>query len=209
MPHQRPGGDSSSRPYTIGLTGSIASGKSTVRRMLEELGAQGIDADALVHALMAPGQPAHEAILRAFGSEVLDSEGRVDRRLLGRWVFSRPEELARLEAILHPAVRRRVSGLLREATAPVVVVEAVKLVESGMHRGLDALWVVVAGQEEQARRLAERGLKAEEIRVRLAAQPPAEQKLRQADVIIDSSGSLEETRRQVEAAWQRVPVGES
>ena len=193
----------------IGLTGNIASGKSTVMALLRELGAVTVDADKLVHQLMEPDTPVTQAIAEVFGPEVLDERGAVNRKALAAIVFRDPAALRRLEAIVHPAVRRAIREEIARWRAapnppPALVVEAVKLVEGGQHEMYDSLWVVVADPEVQRQRLVERrGLSPEEAEARLAAQPPLEPKLKLADVIIVNNGSLEELRRQVVDAWQK------
>lgn len=191
--------------YIIGLTGNIGTGKSTVLRMLEQLGAQVIDADRLAHETMTPGTPVWQAVVDQFGQEVLSPEGEIDREKLGGIVFDDPEALRRLEAIVHPAVGARVAELLARTTAEVVVIEAIKLVEADMHRAANALWVVTCEPEQQVARLvAQRGMSEAEVRRRMAAQSPVEPKLALADVVIDNSGSIEETWEQVKAAWARI-----
>ena len=195
------------RKYLIGLTGNIATGKSAVLRMLGRLGAKAIDADALVHQLMATGTPVWQAILDEFGEGILGPEGEIDREKLGAIVFADAEALKRLEAIFHPAVTACVDELIRQATEPVVVVEAIKLIEAGWHRTCDALWVVTCSKEQQLERLMRtRKLSREEALLRIEAQPPQEDKIALADVVIDNSGSLKEMREQVEREWERLGV---
>jgi dephospho-CoA kinase len=195
------------KKYLIGLTGNIATGKSAVLRMLRRLGARVIDADALVHQLMAKGTPVWQAILDEFGEGILGPEGEIDRGKLGAVVFTDAEALKRLEAIVHPAVAARVDELIRQATEPVVVVEAIKLIEAGWHRTCDALWVVTCPREQQLERLMRtRKLSREEALLRIEAQPPQEDKAALADVVIDNSGSLKEMREQVEREWGRLGV---
>ncbi len=190
-------------PYVIGLTGNIATGKSTVARMLRELGATIIDADRVAHEVMRAGTPVHRAVVEAFGSQILCTDGEIDRARLGEIVFSDPQALARLEAIVHPAVLEEVARRIAAAPTPVVVVEAIKLIESGMAEAFDALWVTTCPAEERVRRLmADRGLSRQEAEQRVRAQPPQEAKIARADVVISTDGSLEETRAQVEAAWR-------
>lgn len=193
-------------PLVIGLTGNIGVGKSTVARMLAELGAFVIDADRVAHEVMAPGQPAYAQIVAHFGPEIAPDGGPVDRMRLGQIVFSDPEALARLESIVHPAVFVRVQELLAAADAPVVVIEAIKLLEAGLSLQLcHQVWVVTAPREQQIQRLmASRGLTYEQAVLRVDAQPPQEEKIAQADVVINNSGDVEETRRQVVAAWTRL-----
>jgi len=196
--------------YIIGLTGNIATGKSQVLDILAELGAYVVDADARVHRLFRPGTAVYRQVVAAFGPEALDATGEIDRRRLGERVFADPQELQRLERIVHPAVIEAVQEELKRVAEAgqhqVAVVEAIKLIESGMADGLcDELWVVHATPEQQVDRLVRaRGMAPEEARQRVAAQPPQAAKEARADWIIDNSGSLEETRRQLEAAWERL-----
>ena len=190
-------------PFVIGLTGNIATGKSTVARMLRDLGATVIDADRVAHEVMRAGTPVHRAVVETFGPQVLRPDGEIDRARLGAIVFSDPQALARLEAIVHPAVLEEVARRIAAAPTPVVVVEAIKLIESGMADAVDALWVTTCPFEEQVRRLmADRGLSRPDAEQRVNTQPPQEAKIARADVVIRTDGSLEETRAQVEAAWQ-------
>lgn len=193
-------------PYVIGLTGNIGTGKSTVLAYLAALGARVIDADKIAHEVMLPGGPAYEAILAAFGPGILAADGHIDRAKLGAIVFADPQALARLESIVHPAVFARTQELVAAAKEPVVVIEAIKLLESGMARRMcDAVWVVTARPEVAlARLVAQRGISEAEARRRLDHQMPEAEKVAHADVVIDNSGSLEETRQQVNAAWQQV-----
>lgn len=192
--------------YLIGVTGNIASGKSTVADMLGDLGAVVVDADALVHRLLEPGTEAYDAVVARFGRAILLPEGGIDRPALGRVVFADPAALADLEGILHPAVRRAFDALLRELPQDAVVAyHAVKLVEGGQYQRMNSLWLVVCDPAEQERRLVqERHMRPEDARQRLAAQPPLEPKRQLADVVIDNSGPLARTREQVQAAWLRL-----
>jgi dephospho-CoA kinase len=197
--------------YVIGLTGNIATGKSTVARLLRDCGAETIDADHLVHELMAPGTPVWEGIRATFGPQVVRADETIDRRRLGAIVFRDPQALARLEAIVHPAVRvallEPLAELERRPQPPlVVVIEAIKLVEGGLLGLCDALWVVTAPREVQIERLMRtRRLTAEEAAARIDAQPPIEPKLAMADVVIVNDGSLEHLERQVWQAWDEIP----
>jgi dephospho-CoA kinase len=193
-------------PRVIGLTGNIACGKTTVGKLLLELGAERyIDADALVHSLYEPGQPIAAQIAHTFGSEVLTPEGRVDRQKLGSIVFHDPEALRRLEAIVHPAVGvALLTELSRVSPSGIAVVDAVKLLEGGTAALCQSKWLVVCSPEEELRRLIERSqLSEEEALARLRAQPSVEQRLPLVDEVIDNSGPLEETRRQVASAFAR------
>ncbi len=191
--------------YVIGLTGNIGSGKSTVLAMLDQLGARIVDADDLVHQVMDRGSPVWQAIVDTFGEAVLDEEGRIDRKKLGSVVFDDPQALKRLEAIVHPAVDQSFLELVRNAEEPIMAVEAVKLIESGVHHVLSSLWLVTCPQEERLRRLVEgRGADPEDVQERLKAQMPEEEQARWADLVIDNGGTLEQTWEQVETEWERI-----
>ena len=194
-------------PLRIGLTGNIACGKSTVGKLLMARGADYIDADRLVHVLLEPGTPENDRIVERFGPEVRAADGRIDRPKLGGIVFADPAALRELEAILHPGVRAEIRRRLAASTAPMIVVDAIKLFEGGLAREMDVNWVVVCPRSEQIRRLiAERGMTAEEAETRIAAQGSQEAKVRQADVVVDNGGTLEETERQVDAALVKNPA---
>jgi dephospho-CoA kinase len=191
--------------YVIGLTGNIATGKSVVARMLESLGAMAIDADALAHEVMEKGPPIWQAVVNEFGEGILCRDGSIDRKKLGDIVFADEAALRRLEAIVHPAVIARTEELIESSPEPVVVVEAIKLIEAGMDRACDALWVVTCSKKQQLARLMEqRGLTEGEARQRIEAQPPQEAKLALADVVVDNSGSLDETWQQVKREMNKV-----
>ena len=196
--------------FVIGLTGNIGTGKSVVRRMLEHLGAYGIDADALVHRAMAKGAPAYEPILEAFGRYILDKDAEIDRGKLGRLVFSDAEALAQLEGILHPLVEQAVDLIVRRSSQKVIVIEAIKLLESRLADYCDNIWVVYSPPEIQLHRLTNlRGMHEKDARQRIASQIPQENRLARATVVIKNVSTFEDTWRQVTTAWQRhVPVGE-
>ncbi len=191
------------RPLVIGLTGSIGSGKSNVLHELVALGAEGIDADRVAHQVIALGGPAYAAVVAEFGPEIMGPDGRIDRGVLGRRVFADPAALARLEAIVHPAVGQAIAARVAASSAPVVVIEAIKLLEAGLSRQLcDQVWVTVCSETEQIARLAAgRGMTEVEARHRLANQMPAAQMIAQADRVIDTGGTLAETAIQVCEAW--------
>ena len=185
----------------VGLTGGIACGKSTVAALMKELGCRVLEADKLAHALMEPGQPAYQEILQEFGKQILGADGRIDRKVLGEIVFREPDRLKRLNQIVHPRViqeqDRQLAAWEREGVR-VAVVEAALLIEAGYDRKVDRLVVAWCRPEQQRERLLSRGLTPEQIEQRIAAQMPLEEKRRPADDLIDCSGTLEETRRQVE-----------
>ena len=196
-----------SAQYIIGLTGNIATGKSTVAKMLEELGATVIDADALVHELQRQGMPVYDDIVAAFGPGILDRAGAIDRKALGAIVFGDPAQLRKLESIVHPAVLIESARRITAAATPVVVYEAIKLIEAGRAEMCDALWVVTARSDVQLQRLMrDRHMSEAEARQRIEAQPPQSEKIRRATVIIDNSGSLEETQQQVAAAFRAIEL---
>jgi len=187
----------------LGLTGGIASGKSAVAAMLREMGFAVLDADSLAHRLIEPSQPAYAEVLQEFGQAVLAPDGRVGRAKLSAIVFADRARLDRLNAIVHPrvaeAVFRQFEEWQRGGMRDAAFVEAALLIESGIHKKLDGLVVAWCKPEQQLERLVARGLSEAEARRRIAAQLPVEEKLRLATEKIDCSGSLEETRRQVEA----------
>ncbi|MCS6825304.1 MAG: dephospho-CoA kinase [Caldilinea sp.] len=200
------------RPKTIGLTGNIGTGKSTVLRYLAERGAAVIDADALAHQAIVPGGPAYQAVVDLFGTQILAADGSIDRKALGAIVFADAAKLAQLEAVVHPAVFELAQRILNETDAPVVVIEAIKLLESGRLLKLcDEIWVVTADEASQLRRLMHgRGMDEAEARRRMAAQSPQEEKIKRATRVIDNSGSLEQLYEQLDRIWCEVmnPTGD-
>lgn len=196
------------RMKRIGLTGGIASGKSAVAAMLRELGFDVIDADALGHTLIEPGLPAYGEILREFGPGVLGEDGRIDRGKLGAMVFRDTEKLARLNAMVHPRVETEIHRLFseweKEGVRDAAFVEAALLVEAEYQKRLDGLVVAWCRPEQQVERLLARGLNEVEARRRIAAQMPAEEKLKYATEKMDCSGTVEATRKQVEELAARL-----
>ena len=207
--------------YVIGLTGNIATGKSTVAWILQDLGAHLIDADALVHRLMEPGTEVSRQVVEAFGEEMAGRGGAIDRSRLGELVFTDPDSLRELEGIVHPAVARDVESLLQrieedsgngdsavpeeEPAEPVVVLEAIKLFESGLAEECDVVWVVASARELQQERLVRhRRLSPRQAAARIDAQPPQYEKMKLADVLIYNEGSLDELRDRVEEEWRQV-----
>ena len=200
----------------VGLTGGIATGKTTVAAILRELGCQMLDADKIAHHLIEPGAAAYEDVVREFGRDILTADGRVDRKKLGAIVFAEPTRLERLNAIVHPHVLetqdRELDTIERANSHTIAVVEAALLIEAGYAPKLDCLVVTWCTPEQQLARLtrqdadgvAGRGLTLEQARQRIAAQMPNEEKRRMADEVIDCSGSLEHTREQVVALVARL-----
>lgn len=192
----------------IGLTGGIASGKSTAARVLAELGARVVDADAIAREVVAPGQPALADLVRAFGREMLLPDGTLDRKRLGAVIFADADKRRALNAITHPRIAAEMQarlGRLRDEGAGVAVYEAALLVENGVHHGLDGLVVVACDEATQLRRLIERdGFSEAEARARIAAQAPVDDKIRAATWVVDTSGPLGETKKQLARVWEEI-----
>jgi dephospho-CoA kinase len=188
----------------VGLTGGIGSGKSTVARLLEKLGAVVFDADLLAREAVEPGTPGHAAVIERFGADVLAPGGELDREALASVVFADPSARRDLEEIVHPEVRRLFaegSEAYRD-TDRVVVFSAPLLVETGMHTAFEVLVVVSATVATQIERLMrQRGMSEPSIRARIDAQAPLEDKAAAADFLVDNEGSLDELESQVEQLW--------
>ena len=193
-------------PRVLGLTGNIACGKTSVGHLLLELGAERyIDADAVVHHLYEKGQPIAVQVAETFGPTILAPDGSVDRKALGSIVFRDPEAMRHLERIVHPAVGvALMQELATVSSAGIAIIDAVKLLEGASGALCQSKWLVVCPVEQQLERLMARNrLSEEEARMRIAAQPTLENKFVLVDEIIDNGGSLEETRNQVVAAFER------
>ena len=181
--------------YVIGLTGGIACGKSNAAKVLRELGAEVIDADAISHSFTVPGGAAADAVFARFGT--------LDRKALGAIVFSDEEERKALNAIVHPLVQKAVDEAVAACRQPLCVVDVPLLYEAGMESIADEVWVVHVPRREQLRRVIKRDtLSTKDALRRIQSQMPTEEKLRRGDAAIDTSGSREETRRQIEVLWQ-------
>lgn len=198
------------RPFLlIGLTGGIATGKSTVSAMFGFLGCRVIDADQLAREVVRPGQPAHAAIVREFGPDVLQEDGALDRKRLGAIVFADAERRKRLETITHPAIRARQGRILavydEEGFDGIVVWDVPLLLETGGAALVDRVVVVYADAETQRRRLMARdGIDEAAARARIASQMSIEEKRRLAHYVIDNSGGRADTERQVRAVHARL-----
>lgn len=192
--------------FVIGLTGGIATGKSNVSSFLEQKGAAVIDADILAREVVEPGSCGAKMLREAFGDMFFDENDCLLRKALGAYIFDRPEERQRLNGIMHPLVQQRARELLEmyEKNGKLVAVACVPLLfETGMESMCDTVWLMDISEEEQLRRLQERdGLSYEAAQSRVASQMPREEKRRRADYIIDSSGTIEETRALAEKLWQ-------
>jgi dephospho-CoA kinase len=193
----------------IGLTGGIASGKSTAARMLAQLGAKVLDADRLGHRTYEPGGPAYARVIEAFGEEVRAPDGTIDRAALGKRVFGDPEALSILTGIVWPEIRAlaraELDALEREDPDGVAVVEAAVLFEARWDDLFHEIWVVRVERETAVRRLAQRsGMTREQAHARIAAQLSDAERTARAHVVIDNSGTEEELRTQIEREWNRL-----
>lgn len=196
------------RGLIVGLTGGIATGKSTVSRMFEQLGAFVLSADEIARQVVLPGMPAAQDIRETFGDEVFLSDGTLDRAALGRIVFADSEARQRLESITHPHIRQELARRIEQGVEKgrIVVAEIPLLFESKAARALVDVTVVVAAETEvQLQRLMARdGLKEAEAQARIGAQLPLADKVARADYVIDNGGTLEQTRRQTEQVWSQL-----
>ena len=199
-------GDAS--PFVIGLTGPIASGKSTIAELLRQRGAEVIDADRVYRSLLQPGSELWRQVVKRFGPAIVGSDGKIDRAALGGVVFADPAALADLDRITHPAVVAEVRARIARSNAPHIVVEAVKLVQSGLASDVDALWFISADPETRLRRLMSRsGLDEASARARIAAAPDTVPEGVDVGAMIDNSGDLGSTEAAIEEAWQAVWAG--
>jgi dephospho-CoA kinase len=194
--------------FVIGLTGGMASGKTTVAKILFRLGAQIIDADAIAKELVAPGQEALQCLVELFGAKIIDRDGRLNRGVLAAIVFNDQEKMAQLNAILHPQVIQKIveklSSIAKTDPDAVVVIDAPLLLEAGMKCLVDEVWVVAADEENQIERAVIRdGLSREEAKRRLSVQMPLKEKLKHAQYVIDNSGAIASTIDQVEFIWKK------
>ena len=190
----------------LGLTGGIGSGKSMVLSMFANLGAEVIAADQLAREVVEPGQPALEEIATAFGRDMLMPDGRLDRGKLARIIFADPVARARLNAITHPRIQERMATemALRGSRPGLLIVDIPLLYENGRSDTVESVIVVWVDAKTQLRRLTERdGLTPDEARQRIAAQMPLDEKRARADLVVDNSGSRENTRRQVETIYRQ------
>lgn len=194
--------------HVLGLTGGIASGKSTVARFFREHDVPIIDADVLGHRTYEPGSDTFAAVVRTFGDELVAPDGTIDRKVLGGKVFGRADELKKLTDIVWPGIRRLASEALAEfetAGNHLAVLEAAVLFEAGWQDLTDEIWVVTVAPEIAVERLATRnGLNAEAARARIASQLSNEERTAQADVVIENNSDLEALEQCIEAAWENL-----
>jgi dephospho-CoA kinase len=194
--------------FVIGLTGNIATGKSVVRRMFEHLGAYTIDADALTHRTYAKGAPGYQQVIDKFGKWLVNKDGEIDRIKLGNLVFNDPEAMGQLEAIVHPLVRQATEMLIKRASQPVIVIEAIKLLEGDLRKVCDSIWVTNAPEDVQLERLTrKRGLTKEKALERIQAQSPQNTKVTMANIVLTNTGSYDDLWKQVSAAWKEIVPG--
>ncbi len=191
----------------VGLTGNIASGKSHATAVFAELGAHIIDADTIAHELLAPGTETYRKVVGAFGPEILDPDRTINRRRLGAIIFNDTEKRLLLNGLVHPDVRTEVLGRIAklegDGRGGIIIVDAALMVESGAYKIYDKLIVVHCAPQLQIARIVSRdGLTIAEARARMAAQMPAEEKVKIADYTIDTSGTFRQTREQIEAIYR-------
>jgi dephospho-CoA kinase len=195
----------------VGLTGGIASGKSTVGRMFGELGCRVIDSDLITRKLFEPGDPVNKEVAEAFGRSVVASNGSIDRRVLGELVFNNPELRQKLNGIVHPAIKQRQADWIARTQATdshaIAIVEAALMIEVGTYKDYDKIVVVKCSPEMQRKRLKERsGLSPQQIESRIASQMPIEEKIKVADFVIDNSADPGTTRQQVLDVYRQLRV---
>ena len=193
----------------VGLTGGICTGKTTVGRMFVDLGCRLVDSDHITHELFELREKVHEAVVAEFGQQIQDREGRIDRSVLGEIVFHDPDRRQRLNDLVHPAVIERQKEFLESVGAEdptsVAIVDAALMVEVGTYKNYDRVVVVICTPGQQRQRLGARfSLSDEEIEARISSQMPLDEKAGYADFVIDNSGSLEETRRQVGEVYEKL-----
>lgn len=191
--------------FVIGLTGNIATGKSAVMKLAAQRGAFTLDADQIVHEILNNDSDVQQAIAAAFGPAVRRADGRIDRPALGKIVFNNSQALRQLERIVHPAVYTTFVKRISETKASIIIYEAIKLLEGKLHEFCDQIWVTTCTRERQLARLQfYRGMDRETALSRIDAQSPQQWKIAQADIIIDTNGTMRETELQFEQAWSKL-----
>jgi len=192
---------------TIGLTGGIGTGKSTVAKILNQLGARVLDADKVGHDIYLPGGPAYDEVVDAFGKSILAPDATIDRKLLGPIVFADPAALKRLNTIVHPKMfarmRQMVDDIRRGGDRSPIVIEAAILIEANWIPLCDEIWLVTASRENVIRRIErDRGLKPEQTEARIRAQLPDQERRRHAALVIENDGTLDELRAKLAEIWR-------
>jgi dephospho-CoA kinase len=194
----------------IGLTGNLGTGKTEVAQMLAELGAEVINADEVGHELLEPDTETYREVLAAFGKSILKQSGEIDRQKLGQLVFADPSALNKLNGMMHPRIHEIVKQKIeehRQAGARVVVLEAALLIEAGWRPFLDQVWVTTATVSTITERLNKaRGLSQEQVLERLKTQMPQKEKVKQADVVINTDCPIDQLRATVAELWNRLPA---
>jgi dephospho-CoA kinase len=190
----------------IGLTGGIGCGKSTVTKILAELGATVMDADKIAHSTYAPGAPAYDGVVAAFGKEVLAPDGSVDRSKLGPIVFKEPAKLTALTAAVWPATKQRIGEMIAEARAKgerkPIVVEAAILIEANWQSVFDEIWLITATKESVVERVErERGLKPAQTEARIKAQLSDDERRKHATLVIENNGTIARLQQQLATIW--------
>jgi dephospho-CoA kinase len=193
---------------TIGLTGGIGSGKSTVANMLSELGALVWDADVIGHSVYEPGMPAYDELVAAFGKAIVGADGKIDRKALGRIVFAQPAALQRLNAIVHPRIFERMAAMVSEARGAgerrPIVIEAAILIEAGWQKLFDEIWLVVTAHERVIERVESyRKMTREQIEARIRAQLSEQERRKWAKLVIQNDGSLDDLRSRTAAVFEQ------
>jgi dephospho-CoA kinase len=193
----------------VGLTGGVATGKSTVSRILEGEGAALIDADQIARELVRPGTPAFLELVQAFGKNILREDGAMDRKKLAARIFSDPQQRKILNRILHPRIdeeiRRRIEEIVKRDPGAIIIIDAALLIEAGNHEKMDKVIVVTSKAEQQIQRLKDRdGLAPEEARKIFASQMPQEEKVTLADYVLRNEGSLEETEKRTREVFREL-----
>ena len=193
----------------VGLTGGMATGKSTAGLMFAERGCHLLDADRITHHLFQPGQAVYASVVQAFGGRILAPDGTIDRTILGDIVFNDPQARATLNGLVHPAVIRRQQEWLKEMEEQdpdgIAIVDAALMIEAGTYKNYDKVIVVTCTPEIQRQRLRARlGLTEDQIELRIHSQMPVQEKVKYADFVVDSSGSIAATRDQVERIYREL-----
>ena len=189
----------------VGLTGNIGCGKSTVAEMFKKLGAYVVDADKVIHSFYKKGHPVYEKVLKEFGNEILDEKGNIDRKKLAEVVFSDESKLRKLEKITHRALYEEIEKMEKELPEnSIFILEASLLVEKGSYKNFDKLIVVYAPYEVCKERALRKGFSEKDFERRWKKQMPIEEKVRYADYVIDNSGSIEETFKQVKEVFEKI-----
>lgn len=202
-------GFSGAQLIVIGLTGGIASGKSTAARHLQTLGAHVIDADVLGHRAYEPGTQAYLEVVKTFGDDIVGADGKIDRKTLGAKVFGQPENLTKLTNIVWPEIRRMAEAEIKSVhdadPSKVIVLEAAVLFEAGWEDGVGEIWVVSLDRDAAAQRACARdGVDKVAVQKRIDAQMTNEDRVKRGEIVIDNSGSLAELLTQLDEQWQRI-----